>query len=73
MPTEDCKMKQLEAENEKLKSELSEIKDKEYKNSVENRRLESKISDLEREKDRLLDIIENLSKGFANIDSATKR
>lgn len=68
MPTEDCKMKQLEAENEKLKRELSEIKDKEYKNSVENRRLESRISDLEREKDRLLEIIENLSKGFANIE-----
>lgn len=68
MPTEDCKMKQLEAENEKLKRELSEIKDKEYKNSVENRRLESRISDLEREKDRLLEIIENLSKGFANIN-----
>lgn len=68
MPTEDCKMKQLEAENEKLKGELSEIKDKEYKNSVENRRLESRISDLKREKDRLLEIIENLSKGFANIE-----
>lgn len=68
MPTEDCKTKQLEAENEKLKRELSEIKDKEYKNSVENRRLESRISDLEREKDRLLEIIENLSKGFANIE-----
>lgn len=68
MPTEDCKTKQLEAENEKLKRELSEIKDKEYKNSIENRRLESRISDLEREKDRLLEIIENLSKGFANIE-----
>lgn len=68
MPTEDCKTKQLEAENEKLKRELSEIKDKEYKNSVENRRLESRISDSEREKDRLLEIIENLSKGFANIE-----
>lgn len=68
MPTEDCKMKQLETENEKLKRELSEIKDKEYKNSIENRKLESRISDLEREKDRLLEIIENLSKGFANIE-----
>lgn len=69
MPTEDCKTKQLEAENEKLKKELSEIKDKEYKKSAENRRLENEIYSLEREKDRLLEIIENLSKGFANIES----
>lgn len=73
MPTEDCKMKQLEAENEKLKRELSEIKDKEYKKSVENSRLEREISKLEREKDRLLEIIENLSKGFANMESVTKK
>lgn len=73
MPTEDCKIKQLEAENEKLKKELSEIKDKEYKKSVENSRLEREISSLEREKDRLLEIIENLSRGFANIESATKK
>ncbi len=73
MPTEDCKTKQLEAENEKLKKELSEIKEKEYKKSVENSRLECKISSLEREKDRLLEIIENLSKGFANMESATKK
>lgn len=73
MPTEDCKTKQLEAENEKLEKELSEIKDKEYKKSVENSRLEREISSLEREKDRLLEIIENLSRGFANIESATKK
>lgn len=73
MPTEDCKTKQLEAENEKLKREMFEIKDKEYKKSVENSRLECKISNLEREKDRLLEIIENLSRGFANMESATKK
>lgn len=73
MPTEDCKMKQLEAENEKLKRELSEIKDKEYKKSIENNRLESEISSLQREKSKLLEIIENLSKGIANIKGEAKK
>lgn len=68
MPTEDCGTKQLEAENEKLKRELSKAKDKEYGKTIENRRLESEISDLKREKDSLIKIIENLSKGFSNIE-----
>lgn len=73
MPTEDCKMNQLEAENEKLKRELKELREEGNKLSSANRTLDSLIYDLKNEKSRLLDVIENLSKGFANIESATKK
>lgn len=73
MPTEDCKMKQLETENEKLKRELQELREERSKLSSTNRTLDSLIYDLKNEKSRLLDVIENLSKGFANIESAAKK
>lgn len=73
MPAEDCKMKQLEAENEKIKRELQDLRKERSKLSSANRTLDSLIYDLKNEKRRLLDVIENLSKGFANIESATKK
>lgn len=68
MTTEDCKMKQLEAENEKLKSDLSALKKKESDLSVQNTKLDYSIHELNKEKDRLLDIIENLSLGIMRIE-----
>ena len=73
MSTEDCKMKQLEEENEKLKRELQDLKEERSKLSSANRTLDGLIYDLKNEKRRLLDVIENLSKGFANMESVTKK
>lgn len=60
---------ELKAKNIMLEKKISEL-------SVENEKLrsdkysaESELRDLRREKDRLLQIIENLSKGYANIES----
>lgn len=73
MPTEDYKMKQLEAENEKLKRELQDLREERNKLSSENRTLDGLIYDLKNENGRLLEVIENLSKGFANIEGTTKK
>lgn len=68
MSTENRTIEQLEAENEKLKSDLSALKKKESDLSVQNTKLDYSIHELNKEKDRLLDIIENLSLGIMRIE-----
>lgn len=68
MSTENCTIEQLKAENEKLKSDLSALKKKESDLSVQNTKLDYSIHELNKEKDRLLDIIENLSLGIMRIE-----
>lgn len=65
---EECAEK-LRAENVELKKKITEL-------SAENERLrsdkysiDSELRDTKKEKDRLLQIIENLSKGYANMES----
>lgn len=54
MPTEDCRMKQLEAENEKLKRELKELREEGNKLSSANRTLDSLIYDLKKRKEKIV-------------------
>lgn len=68
MSTENRTIEQLQAENEKLKSDLSALKKKESDLSVQNTKLDYSIHELNKEKDRLLDIIENLSLGIMRIE-----
>jgi len=64
MPTEKS-VEELKAEIATLQNRVSELSDKNDKLQTENYSLGSGFRDLQREKDKLLVIIDNLSKGFA--------
>ncbi len=66
MPTEKT-VEELRAEIEKLQKQVSELSDKNDKLRNENYSLDNAVRDLEKEKDKLLAIIDNLSKGFATL------
>ncbi len=65
----ETSVEELKAKNVMLEKKISEL-------SVENEKLrsdkysaEGELRDVKKEKDRLLQIIENLSKGYANTES----
>jgi len=64
MPTEKS-VEELKTEIATLQNRVSELSDKNDKLQTENYSLGSEVRNLQKEKDKLLAIIENLSKGLA--------
>ncbi len=64
MPAEKT-VEELKAEIEKLQKQVSELSDEKDELWLKNRSLESAARGLQSENDKLLAIIDNLSKGFA--------
>lgn len=66
MPTEKS-VEELKAEIATLQKRVSELSDKNDKLQTENYSLGSEARDLQKEKDKLLVIIDNLSNGICDI------
>lgn len=62
-------IEELRAKNANLEKKISELSVENDRIRTEKYSLESALRDVKAEKEKLLQIIENLSKGYANMES----
>lgn len=67
MSTENETINKLKADNERMEKELSELRTKYSVLLAEKNEISNRVYDLKREKEQLLSIVSDLSKGIANL------